>query len=119
MTLTKDRSQLIENSKLITQIESLTSENKKLKWELQATWDELNTVNEEHCHTELFLRQHIKDLINAISSHEKPTNENSRYSRKKKQNDSMADSPIFSKQPGQGGPELNTSDVSTLKNDLR
>ena len=31
MTLTKDRSQLIENSKLITQIESLTSENKKLK----------------------------------------------------------------------------------------
>ena len=44
----------------------MTQLKNKLEMELRSTQEELTCVQEEHSKTEVFLRAHIKDLIDAL-----------------------------------------------------
>lgn len=57
---------LKECSNLKIELEKLKKDKALLQIELQSTQEELNMVQEEHCRTEIFLRDHIKDLVIAL-----------------------------------------------------
>ena len=56
-----------ENSNLKVEIERIKKEKAMLQLELRSTQEELNVIQEEHCKTEMFLKQHIKDLVDALA----------------------------------------------------
>jgi hypothetical protein len=68
-----------ECSSLKTENEKLKLENSKLVIQLQSTCEELNMIQEEHCRTEMFLRDHIKDLVVALGRAGNPTPHKFRY----------------------------------------
>jgi len=55
-----------ENNRLGWELESVNLVKNKLEMELRSTQEELSCVQEEHAKTEMFLRAHIKDLIDAL-----------------------------------------------------